>query len=207
MNYKKEIHILHVLPCLFMVLFFCFYSCSPTQNSTGVSVTDLRCEYLTNPLGIDVQDPRFSWKLVDPDFTRGQKQTAWQIVVSSPADDGGSSNIEWWDSGKINSPASVNNEYEGPVLKSDRKYYWKVRVWDQDGNPSDWSPESFFSMGPQKPSDWEGDWIRYKEADNIKHIWYRKNFSLESVPKRYQMCLMLSASLYLIHSPSQSDGF
>ena len=39
-------------------------------------------------------------------------------------------------------------------------------------------------MGLLESSDWQGDWIRYKEADNIKHIWYRKTFSLESVPKQ-----------------------
>jgi alpha-L-rhamnosidase len=157
-------------------------SCTPSWSSAGFTATDLRCEYLRNPLGIDVQHPRFSWKLVDPDTTRGQKQTAYQIIVSSFADDEGSSNIGLWDSGKINSSASVNNVYEGTTLESDQTYYWKVRVWDKDGKTTDWSPEALFSMGPLRPSDWEGDWIRYKEADNIKHIWYRKTFSLESVP-------------------------
>ena len=167
---------------IFIVAVSILTSCTPLRKYAGVSVTDLRCEYLTNPLGIEEQHPRFSWKLVDPEYTRGQKQTAYQIIVSSHAHDVGSSNIGLWDSGKIKSPASVNNAYEGAVLKSDQTYYWKVRVWDKDGNSTDWSPESYFSMGPQKPSDWEGDWIRYKEADNIKHIWYRKTFSLESIP-------------------------
>ena len=167
---------------LFIVVVSILTSCTLLRKPSGVSVTDLRCEYLTNPIGIDVQHPRFSWKLADPDHERGQKQTACQIIVSMHAGEEGSPDIKIWDSGKIRSSASVNNEYKGAGLKSDRKYYWRVRVWDKDGNPTAWSPESFFSMGPLKPSDWKGDWIRYKEADNIKHIWYRKTFSLEDIP-------------------------
>lgn len=152
------------------------------KKSNDVSVTDLRCEYLTDPLGIDAQNPRFSWKLADSNKTRGQKQTAYQIVVKADSSDGTKTKIDLWNSGKVNSSTSVNNVYAGIALKSNQNCYWKVRVWDKDGNTTGWSPESRFSMGLLKPSDWQGDWIRYKEADNIKHIWYRKNFSLKSVP-------------------------
>ena len=154
------------------------------EASTDVSATDLRCEYLTDPLGIDAQPPRLSWKLVDSNKTRGQKQTAYQIVVTSDSPDGTATAADVWDSGKVNSPTSVNNVYAGAALTSGQNCTWRVRVWDKDGNPTKWSPEARFSMGLLEPSDWKGDWIRYKEADNIKHIWYRKNFSLESVPSR-----------------------
>jgi len=151
------------------------------KQPRDVAVTDLRCEYLTDPLGIDVRRPRFSWKLVDSNRTRGQKQTAYRIVVRSASSDG-SKRIDVWDSGKVNSPGSVNNAYAGPSLMSDQDCCWKVRIWDKDGNVTGWSPEARFSMGLLDPADWKGDWIRYKEADNIKHIWYRKNVSLKDVP-------------------------
>jgi len=152
------------------------------KEPTDVSPTDLRCEYLTDPLGIDVQYPRFSWKLVDSKKTRGQKQTAYRIVLKGNASDDTQPRIVLWDSGKVRSPTSVNNVYAGTALTSGQNCTWKVRVWDKDGTPTEWSPEARFSMGLLEPSDWEGDWIRYKEADNIKHIWCRRNFSLESVP-------------------------
>jgi alpha-L-rhamnosidase len=167
---------------IFIVVISILTSCMVLRKPASVSVADLRCEYLTNPLGIDVQHPRFSWKLVDAEYSRGQKQTACQVIVSRHADDEGYSNTVLWDSGKITTPASVNNVYKGADLKSDQKYYWKVRVWDKDGNVTGWSTEAQFSMGLLEFSDWQGDWIRYKEADNIKHIWYRKTFSLESIP-------------------------
>ncbi len=153
-------------------------------QSTGVSVTDLRCEYLTHPLGVDVEVPRFSWKIVDWSKTRGQKQTAFQIVVQADAPDGTDTPIDLWDSGKVTASTSVNNEYGGAALTSNQHCFWKVRVWDKDGHVTAWSPEAKFSMGLLQPSDWQGDWIRYKAADNIKHIWYRKTFSLDNVPSR-----------------------
>ena len=155
---------------------------SDAPPSTDVSVADLRCEYLTNPLGIDAQYPRFTWKLVDSKKTRGQKQTAYQIVVTSDSRDGSTTPAALWDSGKVTSRTSVNNVYAGAALRSGQNCHWKVRAWDKDGNATPWSREARFSMGLLEPSDWEGDWIRYEDADNIKHIWYRKTFSLRSVP-------------------------
>jgi alpha-L-rhamnosidase len=153
-------------------------------KATGLSVIDLRCEYLADPLGIDTAYPRFSWKLVDPDGTRSQKQTAFRIVVQGDAADKAPAGTVLWDSGKVASPESVNNVYAGAPLTSNQTCTWKVRVWDKDGRPADWTPAARFSIGLLEPSDWHGEWIRFKEADNIKHIWYRKTFSLESVPSR-----------------------
>ena len=43
--------------------------------------TDMRCEYLSDPMGIDVRELRFSWVLHHT--ARAQAQTAYQILVSS----------------------------------------------------------------------------------------------------------------------------
>ena len=149
--------------------------------AASVTVTDLRCEYLVEPLGIDTALPRFSWKLVDSAKTRGQQQTACQIIVETAAGTASAKSV-LWDSGKIASSNSVNFEYAGSPLTSGQNCCWKVRVWDKDGKPTEWSSLSRFSIGLLQPSDWEGDWIRLKEADNAKHIWYRKSFSLKAVP-------------------------
>lgn len=150
------------------------------EPASPVAVADLRCEYLTDPLGIDTARPRFSWKLTDPARTRGQRQTACQVVVTGAGDTRTTEML--WDSGKVESPESVNVAYAGVALTSGRDCSWKVRIWDQDGKPTAWSPPARFSIGLLDPADWQGDWIRYKEADNIKHIWYRKKFTLEKVP-------------------------
>jgi alpha-L-rhamnosidase len=87
-----------------------------------------------------------------------------------------------WDSGRVASPESVNNVYAGVRLTSGRNCTWKVRAWDKAGEATAWSPVARFSTGLLEAGDWHGKWIRLKQADNIKHIWYRKNFTLESAP-------------------------
>lgn len=151
---------------------------APTSQMT-LRIEDLRCEYLADPLGIDTPQPRFSWKLIDADHTRGQKQTAWQMLVTG--DDDNKTQV-LWDSGKVESGESVNNEYAGEILKSNQMARWKVRVWDKEGNPTEWSADAKFSMGLLESADWKGKWIRQAGVDEVKHLWYRKNFHLKKVP-------------------------
>jgi hypothetical protein len=50
----------------------------------GLRVTSLMCEYRVNPLGIDVPQPRLSWVVEATNSDeRGQRQTAYQILVAS----------------------------------------------------------------------------------------------------------------------------
>ena len=88
-------------------------------SGSALTVADLRCEYLSEPLGIDTPEPRFGWKLVAPEQTRGQKQTGCQIVVRNRT-----SGAVLWDSGKMDSCASVNVSYEGPPLASNLDCNW-----------------------------------------------------------------------------------
>jgi len=121
----------------------------------AAEVTDLRCEYLKDPLGVDVTQPRLSWKIEgrvqrsevggqkseDPPSPsglrradRGLKQTAYQVLVASSEEhlkDGWfkSCKPDLWDSGKIESDQSVLVEYQGKPLESGMRCFWKVRVW------------------------------------------------------------------------------
>ena len=114
----------------------------------------LRLEYLVDPLGVDVKLPRFFWT---PRFEgRGQKQTAFQILMSAmPACAQG----DIWDSGKTVSPEFTQVVYGGPALQSGKSYYWKVRAWDKDGQAGPWSVAARFDMGLLGPADWKGSWI------------------------------------------------
>ncbi|MCU0779635.1 MAG: glycoside hydrolase family 78 protein, partial [Akkermansiaceae bacterium] len=119
------------------------------------------------------------WKLIDTQYTRGQKQTAWQVVVIGEDDA-----RVLWDSGRVESEESVNNSYAGESLRANQAARWKVRVWDKDGEPGAWSATARFSMGLLEPTDWQGEWIRLAGADEVKHIWYRKTFKLENTPRQ-----------------------
>jgi alpha-L-rhamnosidase len=122
-----------------------------------VTVAGLRCEYLTNPLGIDVPTPRLSWILRAE--TRVQKQTAYRVLVASletklSADEG-----DLWDSGKVMSNETTQIRYAGTALQTRWRCFWKVRAWDQDGDSSAWSETARWTMGMLKDSDWQAKWI------------------------------------------------
>lgn len=106
----------------------------------------LTCEYLTNPIGIDVVQPRFSWWLDDP--SPNAYQTGYQIR----ADNG-------WDTGKIGSDQSTHVPYKGPVLQSRDRVTWQTRYWDARGKPSAWSQPATFEVGLLHANDWHAQWI------------------------------------------------
>ncbi|MHA1379483.1 MAG: glycoside hydrolase family 78 protein [Candidatus Helarchaeota archaeon] len=119
----------------------------------------LRCEYLINPLGIDVLNPRLSWILESTDRSQKQKQTAYHILVASSKEILEQNKGDIWDTNKVTSDKSIHIEYKGSILESSKYYYWKVKVWDKDDNMSDWSQSAFWSMGLLKRSDWKAKWI------------------------------------------------
>ncbi|MDR1860166.1 MAG: glycoside hydrolase family 78 protein [Bacteroidales bacterium] len=147
-----------------------------------VSVSGLRCEHLTSPLGIDVAVPRFSWVVDDRTFTRGQQQTAYQVLVASAEAKLHEGAADLWDSGIVSSSESHLVEYRGVPLKSGANCFWTVRVYDRNGKASRWSRPSRFSTGLFDASDWRGEWIRHPSASSEKHIWFRKMLTLKGAP-------------------------
>lgn len=117
----------------------------------------LRCEYLKNPLGIDIRKPRFSWILRH--FERGEKPSAYEITVSSKAGLAGRGIGDCWDSGRVDSDRTSQVEYGGKRLLSRARYFWRVRWWDATGRQSPYSRIAFFDMGMLNRSDWEARWI------------------------------------------------
>lgn len=114
----------------------------------------LRCEYLTNPEGVDVKRPRFFW--IPGHTERGQRQTAYQILVST---DPRCAKGDAWDSGKVASSEFTHIVYGGNPLTSAADYYWKVRFWDKDGKPGPYSAVARFSTGLFLKEEWKGTWI------------------------------------------------
>ncbi len=132
----------------------------------AADVANPRCEYLDNPLGIEVAKPRLSWVIVDskPEIARGLKQTAYQVLVASTPGVLDKDTGDLWDSGMVESDRSVQVEYTGKPLDSRQICYWKARVWTRasDLRPpatSAWSRTSSWTMGLLKPDDWSARWI------------------------------------------------
>lgn len=121
-----------------------------------LSVRETRCEYLVNPVGVDVPNPRFFWKLESP--RRGDHQTAYQLLIESQHS-GGKGATPVWDSQKTTSPKSTFVRYGGPRLCSGERYTWRVRVWDREDTAGEWSEPAAFTTGMLRQSDWQAKWI------------------------------------------------
>ncbi len=120
-----------------------------------MNVTGLRCEYRSDPIGLDVRGPRLFWRLEDE--RRGARQTAYQIRAAGGAGELASAAL--WDSGQVLSEQSTQVPWQGPALNSRQRVCWQVRVWDQNGEASVWSPPASFEMGLLEPSAWQAQWI------------------------------------------------
>ncbi len=148
-------------------------------------VEGLLTEYLENPLGIDTPQPRFSWRLVSGE--RGARQTAYQVQVASSETLLNKPDV--WDSGKVVSTQSLHIPCGGKELKSQTRYFWRVRVWDGSGKPSEFSNTAFFEMGLLKPSEWTGQWITAVSAaqtDNlagVNWIWFPEGNPRADAPR------------------------
>ncbi len=109
----------------------------------------LRVEHLESPLGIDVAAPRLSWQLPRP----AARQVAYRLRVAD------------WDSGWVQSSASVFVPYEGPAFGSRARAEWRVQVKTELGT-SPWSGAAWWEMGLLSADDWSAQWIEPAEGED-----------------------------------------
>jgi alpha-L-rhamnosidase len=133
---------------LFTLLLLSFASAAP------LNIQRLTCEYSENPLGIDAVHPRLGWTFSI--VGRNQIQSAYEIEVSNQPD---TKSPALWSTGKVSSNENTNIEYTGPALHSFSRYYWRVRAFDQNNSPSEWSSYAWFETAMLQQEDWKAKWI------------------------------------------------
>ena len=118
---------------------------------SSVEPVDLRCEYLKNPLGLDVKNPRLFWKLdARSRSSRGLAQQSYRVQVASSERLLRLGQADLWDSGAVTSSETAQIEYEGEALRYPMNCWWRVRVADQNGNWSRWIQPAFWTVGPMR---------------------------------------------------------
>lgn len=171
-------------------------------DESSMIPTNLRCEYLTNPKGVDTQAPRLSWILTTKDASAiGQTQKSYRIRVDSTEADAKASAGKIWDTGWVESNETAHIAYSGKKLESDSSYYWTVQIKDQDGLESSVSEVAEWTTGLFEQSEWTAKWIgtgylpegekdlakttsRDPETGLYNDPWLRKTFELKEAPKR-----------------------
>ncbi len=166
-----------------------------SQLAANIFVSNLRCEYLVNPLGIDERSPRLSWMIESS--RRGARQIAYRLHVSSTSEKLAAGENDFWNSGRVESNQTTHIAYVGKALNSRDVCHWCVEVWDEAGNSAKSEP-SLWTMGLLKKSDWSAKWIaadpkiieRDQEAvtptliDPGTPALFRKEFEIQNPIKR-----------------------
>lgn len=162
---------------------------SVQQLTAQVTVSNLRCEMLVNPQGIDVKQPRLSWQLQSN--LRNVVQTSYQILVSSTLQNLQQNKGDVWNSGNISSNQSLHVQYKGAELKPGKTYYWKVLVQMNKGKAVA-AQTAFFSTGLTTAL-WKAKWIGYDKASawdsvtqwsRLSARYLRKEFTSKPAIKR-----------------------
>jgi alpha-L-rhamnosidase len=170
------------------LLFLAMSWCAGAQPQSPALAVHLRCDGLENPLGIDSAQPALSWQMQDN--RRGARQTAYEIFVASRPELARSGKPDVWDSGKVESGASLWIPYGGPALRTRQRCYWGVRIWDAHGAASGISEAAWWEMGLLQPRDWEARWVNRKDVEfaaereaGVKWIWIAGEHATGHAPK------------------------
>lgn len=167
-----------------MLVILTLVGCS---QKADVAVISPQIEMLTNPQGIDVIYPRFSWKIECA--ANEVRQTGYRILVASSLQNLNDGIGDLWDTGEVQSDQSVFIAYDGVPLQSRQQVFWKVKIQTNRG-ASDWSEPNQWSMGILEESGWKGIWIGHSPLalDKLKgHTvvparYLRKEFNIEDKP-------------------------
>jgi len=142
---------------------------------------NLRCDHAVNPLGVDSPAPQLSWAVAGTGHN--QRQTAYEIVATKASSPGKPSPKNTWDSGKVESDATLQILFHGQaILQSWDQITWKVRVWDEAGKGSAWSRPATWTMGVLQPTDWHAQWIGAADT-NIPSLLVRHDFEVPRHPR------------------------
>lgn len=176
------------------------------SSAKNIEVSSLLTEYRSNPVGIDVQQPRLTWKLISKDYQ--VKQTAYEIRVGSSIANLKNNKDLYWSTGKVVSDQSVNIIYDGKELVSSERVYWQVRVWDNQNKSSHWSTPSYFEMGLMEVSKWEANWITKSEEKSTASLpsqYYRNDFKVKKEIKSARVYVS-SLGLYQLYLNGEKVG-
>jgi len=181
---------------LFILFFYAGLFLTACAKNAPVMVTNLRCESLSDPVGIDIAAPRLSWELSSD--VNDIRQTGYRIIVASSLDKLNAGEGDLWDSKFVKSDNTLYIPYSGSKPKSRMKCYWKVKVATNKGDAG-WSANASWTSALLDSSDWKAEWTGLDKSfpgdvleknTRLSARYFRKEFTLD--PKT-----IANASLYI----------
>lgn len=166
-----------------------------TLQTNAQTLEKLRCEYQETPMGLEVPNPRLSWQMKAT--SRGAKQTAYQILVADNEADLKKDNGNVWNSGMVKSEQSIKIDYAGKPLESRKRYFWKVKIWNEKNKPTSYSETTWWEMALLKKEDWSAHWIGKNGTDG-KAIELQKEFNLSKRATRARIYVTGVGAYHLI---------
>jgi len=180
----------------------------------GLTATELRTEWLTNPLAVDAEKPRLSWRVQSD--RRGAAQTAYRIVASTTEERLSRDEADVWDSGKVQSAETLGIAFGGAPVAAGRQVFWKVNVWDEEGGTSAWSEPARWAAG-LRDGDWKAQWISFKDDSPVHarreelHLpaarHYRKEFTAKPVKRAVLYASALGLCEMHLNGKPVSDAY
>jgi alpha-L-rhamnosidase len=185
-----------------------------------LKVTDPRCEYKSNPIGIEEPVPRFSWIVESAEENKyAERQTAYRIIVSRSNENIFNCSGDVWDTGKIISAKTCQIDYGGESLLPVTEYFWRIMVWDENDVASDWSIPARWVTGLFTPGEWQArligldtwlenyrknvkfaftagkdKWIWHPDINDIKcDVYFRKSFTIDRRTNHQKIHILISA--------------
>ncbi|MDP4205587.1 MAG: family 78 glycoside hydrolase catalytic domain, partial [Bacteroidota bacterium] len=137
--------------------------------SAPVHISSVMCEHKVEPLGVPLKNIHFEWMLQSDE--RNVAQSAYQLTIATTKENLLAGKYDVWNSGVVKSSQSILVPYLGTIMKPGEKYFWRVKVWDQKNQGSEWSEISSFVTGLFSSADWSNaQWIGYEDMPESERL-------------------------------------
>lgn len=151
-----------------LILTLLLFSCAIT-NYSKTSADRLKTVIQTNTSSNRQTNVFFSWQVHSDE--QNQMQSAYQIQVADSPESLNTTKNLIWDSGRIVSDQSVLVDGKSLKIKPAQTYFWRVKIWNQEGKETDWSESASFQTGLFQDADWRGaSWIGYEDLPADKRM-------------------------------------
>ena len=126
------------------------------EDQSEASVQKLTVDRRENPVGVAFEDISFGWQMKSTE--NGKSQSAYRIMVAETKEQLMEQDY-LWDSGRVETAISAYIPYVGKRLEASKRYYWKVQVWDENGDLAKESDYAYFDTCAQSDSLQSTKWI------------------------------------------------